>query len=421
MIPVLPPKSALETVLGRTISGFAIIDSDFRFQLVNQPMARITGRSIEEHLGRHASEILGEPHWSETLSRVFQRALAGEETRDLALPGIFPVAPGAGKGAVRQVYASCFGIQAAGRLRSVVLLARDVTDCLESEETNRESNTILDRMAEGFVCLDASWHYTYVNREAERLVRMRREDMLGKSVWELFPESIDSPFHAAAYRVQKSRQPETLEDTISILGFWLSIRLYPERNGGVSVYFQDVTDRYEAATAQREARHLQHDFMRDVLSSATGGRLTLCDSLTGIPSLLPETLAEDRVALTPVRGIRELRKAAERAADALQFSNSSWFDFETSIGEAAMNAVVHAGGGEGVVSRDSRRGTVQVRIADRGKGIAAEYLPRALLQQGFTTAGTMGQGFKMILQMVDRAWLFTDDEGTIVVLEKERS
>ncbi len=300
--------------------------------------------------------------------------------------------------------------------------AQDITEREQRSENPQPGQTslILERMTDAFVSWDASWRYTYVNKEAERLLRVRREDLLGKSVWESFPEMIDSPFYAATHRVYASRQPETLEETMSGLGTWLNIRIFPEDAGGLSLHFQDITEGYETAAMRREMARFQKDFMQEVLLSATSGKLTLCYSTDEVPPPRPERFPEDLIVLTPVRGVRELRKTAEAAAEQVHFSDEAWFDLEISVGEAAMNAVVHAGGGEGIVSWDTTGGIIQVRIADHGKGITAEHLPRALLQQGFTTAGTMGQGFKMILQMVDRVWLLTDENGTVVVLEKER-
>ena len=100
------------------------------------------------------------------------------------------------------------------------------------------------------------------------------------------------------------------------------------------------------------------------------------------------------------------------------FSEERSQDLETAVGEAAMNAVVHAGGGQGWVCT-SAAGTVQVWITDTGTGITMEHLPRATLERGFTTAGTLGHGFWLILRMVDRLWLLTGPTGTTLVLEQD--
>ncbi len=84
-----------------------------------------------------------------------------------------------------------------------------------------------------------------------------------------------------------------------------------------------------------------------------------------------------------------------------------------------MNAVVHAGGGEARVCAGGE-GTVQVWIQDQGKGITMDHLHRATLERGFTTAGTMGHGFWMMLKTADRIFLLTGPSGTSVVLEQER-
>jgi signal transduction histidine kinase len=82
-----------------------------------------------------------------------------------------------------------------------------------------------------------------------------------------------------------------------------------------------------------------------------------------------------------------------------------------------MNAIVHAGGGIAEVFND-QADIIQVWICDRGAGIAMEHLPRATLERGFTTAGTLGHGIKMVLSCADRMWLQTGQLGTTVLIEQ---
>ena len=93
-------------------------------------------------------------------------------------------------------------------------------------------------------------------------------------------------------------------------------------------------------------------------------------------------------------------------------------DMITAVGEAGMNAVVHAGGGVAWVS-GGENGTVQIWIEDRGKGIDMQRLPKATLERGYTTAGSLGHGFWLMLKTVDRLWLLTGPNGTTVVLEQD--
>lgn len=83
-----------------------------------------------------------------------------------------------------------------------------------------------------------------------------------------------------------------------------------------------------------------------------------------------------------------------------------------------MNAITHADGGTARIHASDN--TIQVWITDRGAGIPLESIHLATLQRGFTTAGTMGHGFWIILSTIDRVFLLTGPEGTTVVLEEDR-
>jgi anti-sigma regulatory factor (Ser/Thr protein kinase) len=171
-----------------------------------------------------------------------------------------------------------------------------------------------------------------------------------------------------------------------------------------------------ALERERDASDRQRLVLREVLASVTDNRLRLCDDQADLPPILKPI--GNPVILSAV-DVRTLREDARKAALDADFSLERCFDLMTAVSEAAMNAVVHAGGGEGRVSVDAEA-TVQVRVQDLGSGIAVERLPKATLLRGHSTAGTLGHGFWLILNTVDRLWLLTGDTGTTVVLEQDR-
>ena len=160
----------------------------------------------------------------------------------------------------------------------------------------------------------------------------------------------------------------------------------------------------------------QRAFLRDVLASVTDGRLQLCDTPADLPPALPE--CSEVVLLTQTGGLSQLRHEAQAAAKAVQLSEERGFDLVLAVGEAGMNAVVHAGKGTGQVFWDRVNQLVQVRVEDEGEGIAVENLPRATLKRGYSTKATLGHGMKMILQTAGCLWLLTGPTGTTVVLEQ---
>lgn len=158
----------------------------------------------------------------------------------------------------------------------------------------------------------------------------------------------------------------------------------------------------------------QRAFLRDVLASVTEGRLRLCDTPDDLPPALPPFAVPLPLSLSG--GLRDLRRQAVAAAQAAGLPEVRRHDLEMAVGEAGMNAVVHAGEGTGQVFWDQPHGVVQVRISDQGEGIAVENLPRATLERGYSTKATLGHGMKMMLQTTDALWLLT---GTTVVLVQQ--
>jgi len=155
--------------------------------------------------------------------------------------------------------------------------------------------------------------------------------------------------------------------------------------------------------------------VRDVLHSVTDGKLRLCDEAGQLPPALGPRLVPIPLHRQDIRSLRHhVREVARQAG----LTPDHLSDLETAVGEAGMNAAVHGVDGTGEVYANER-GTVQVWVTDRGRGIDMEHLPRATLERGYTTAGTLGHGFWLMLNTVDRVWLLTGSSGTTVVLEQD--
>jgi anti-sigma regulatory factor (Ser/Thr protein kinase) len=195
----------------------------------------------------------------------------------------------------------------------------------------------------------------------------------------------------------------------------------PAADGFWTGTFTDIDRQKRAEDELRSAEEWRRRFLHDVLRAVTEDRLRLCHGPADLPARLcpaPETL--------PVSGVGQLgrvRASVLARCVSLGYDEGRGRDLVTAVSEAAMNALVHAGGGTvgvcGSPAAGPRGGTVQVWIEDRGRGIALDSLHRATLEKGFTTAGSMGYGFYMMLQTCDRIYLLTGPQGTTVVLEQD--
>ncbi len=295
-------------------------------------------------------------------------------------------------------------------------LSQDRPLPIANAELHLRAADVLETMTDAFVALDRQWRVIYVNGETARMSQKTPDAFLGKTVWEEWPATRDTLIEHEYRRAVAEQVPVQFEFQYpGPQHIWVEIHAYPSEDG-LNVFFRNITERKQREQERQESAARQRAFLRDVLASVTEGKLRLCDDVTCLPASL--TPWNEPIALT-TSTLSELRTLVQTAARTAGFAEECIFGLVTAAGECAMNAVVHAGGGTGIVSV-TNGDTVQVRIEDHGHGIAVESLPRATLEKGYTTAGTLGYGFKMMLEAVDRIWLLTGSEGTTVVIEQDR-
>jgi len=116
--------------------------------------------------------------------------------------------------------------------------------------TDVNSVEILESMSDGFAAVDREWRYTYVNRAAERNARLGRDEMLGRTLWEVFPEFVGSQFESACRRAMDEGVTVHFEEYCAPLDSWFEQTIYPAADG-ITVYVRDITERKRAEQASR--------------------------------------------------------------------------------------------------------------------------------------------------------------------------
>ena len=110
------------------------------------------------------------------------------------------------------------------------------------QESARTLTDILENTTDGFFSLNQDWNFTYLNPEAERLLARKRDDLIGRSLWEEFPELLGTPFEQNYRRVLAEQVALEFEASDAVGKIWFEMRAYPSGTG-VSVFFRDVTER----------------------------------------------------------------------------------------------------------------------------------------------------------------------------------
>ena len=120
----------------------------------------------------------------------------------------------------------------------------------EASRTAARLESTLESITDAFYTLDAEGRFTYLNREAERILQRSRESLLGQSSWEGIADSIGAEFKCECRRAIGEGVRIQMESFYEPLGIWLSIRAYPSSEG-LAVYLQDITAQHETQQALR--------------------------------------------------------------------------------------------------------------------------------------------------------------------------
>jgi len=148
--------------------------------------------------------------------------------------------------------------------RASLLMLRDLAaEALESHLSSRAFATLLESISDAFFALDADWTFTYVNQQAEAVLERSREDLLGKNVWQEFPEAVDLPFYTHYHRVVDTGEPASFKAYFPPLETWFRVSVYPFQDG-LSVYFNDVTAQVEQAQAVAEREQYLSIMLRSI-------------------------------------------------------------------------------------------------------------------------------------------------------------
>jgi two-component system cell cycle sensor histidine kinase/response regulator CckA len=123
-------------------------------------------------------------------------------------------------------------------------------------ESARTMTNILEKTTDGFFAVDSEWKLTYVNAEAEKMLGRKRDDVLGRVFWEEFPSFIGTIFQTNYEHVMAEKVAIEFEAADSTGKIWYNVHAY-RSNGGVSVFFRDISERKKSETERLTTSKLE--------------------------------------------------------------------------------------------------------------------------------------------------------------------
>jgi PAS domain S-box-containing protein len=142
-----------------------------------------------------------------------------------------------------------------GKILGFAKMTRDVTERKRLEQQLREFNEALEeqvkkktaeltgvfeRITDAFIAVDKDFCYTYLNKKAGELIRHEPASLIGKCVWDVFPEAIGSTTYHAFNKAMSEQHDIVNIDYYPPLGLWQENHFYPSPDG-LSLFIRNIT------------------------------------------------------------------------------------------------------------------------------------------------------------------------------------
>ena len=418
----------LAGLLDNTEDAIVALDAEWFITVWNARAERLYGWTAEEVLGRHTLQVARLDMTQEERTAV--RVAVAEHGRWRG-----EVVAYRKDGAPVWVELITVALRGAdGEVTGYLGIHRNVGERRRAlHESKARVETVLESITDAFVAVDGDWVYTYANDRA--LTRMRdrtgtplaREDVVGRSIWEMFPQEIGTEVHQQYELAMRERRAVAFEAYVASAGEWIEAHAYPS-GSGLAIYYRDVSARRRAEEVLRDAqeqraaadRRLEEvraaersRIARDLHDGALQG-LTHALAVTGrhaarrddeVNAILRRVARQLRAAIYDLR----LERESERPfADALgelvalnrELAAGCEMSLDTGgavldgsfghrgtevlriVGEALTNACRHAAARHIVVRVTGSETRLSIEVADDGRGFAAGEPASTLLGNG---------------------------------------
>lgn len=242
------------SLIGNISDAVITTDKDYKITNWNSHAQEMYGYQEDEVLGRTVAEVFSIDHTSN-----IQPDILSENAKALSWKGELihynkkdePLDVDVTVSAIKDVDGNNLGtvsvIRNVTERNKIQKQLKQLTTNLEEEVKVKvaELNAVFERITDAFIALDNDWRYVYVNTKAGEMHSRDPKDLIGKVIWDVFPDVVDEPFHDALQEAKRTRKSQRLELYFSKTDRWFEDLIYPSADG-MSVYYHDITEKKKA-------------------------------------------------------------------------------------------------------------------------------------------------------------------------------
>ncbi len=131
-------------------------------------------------------------------------------------------------------------------------LERAAQSTREAEAAREREASILNSLGEAFSILDFGFRFTYVNEPAIQNLQRPLDELIGHSLWDLFPDLKQQNIYEMLLQTMNERVPTHFEMQYPPFDRWFEFDVYPSPEG-IAISTRDITERKRLEGAVRES------------------------------------------------------------------------------------------------------------------------------------------------------------------------
>ncbi|GHI01137.1 GAF domain-containing sensor histidine kinase [Neobacillus kokaensis] len=112
----------------------------------------------------------------------------------------------------------------------------------ELAAANEKVTSVIESITDGFFALNKEWEFIYINKHQYLPQGKAAIDVLGKKIWEVFPEARDTVMHKEFCRAMVERIPVQFEIAAPSDDYFHEVVAYPF-DEGICCLFKDITEK----------------------------------------------------------------------------------------------------------------------------------------------------------------------------------